>query len=140
MRLSVFAVQDALLALIQGALPGVTAGISPANIEPEHVWINGEVTDLTRNYRQSGIVATDERYDVLVHVLTERADPDYTVVRDRMQELTDAFCDAIAADPTLGGLAKLAVVSRGQIEETFKDDTTRQMMTTLTVTCDVHVT
>jgi hypothetical protein len=140
MRLSLFAVQDALLALIQAALPGVTAGISPANIEPEHVWINGETTDLARTYQQSGVVAVDERYDVLIHFLTERADPDYVTVRDRMQELTDAFCDAIAADPRLGGLVMLAVVSRGQVEETFKDETTRQMMTTLTVRVEAHVT
>jgi hypothetical protein len=140
MHLSVAPVQDALLVLIETALPGVEVGISPANIQPEHVWINGEVTELRRNYRQSGVVAADEQYELLVHLLTERADPDYLVVRDRMQALTDAVCDALAADPTLGGLAKLVVVARAQVEETFKDESTRQMMTTLTVRCDVHVT
>jgi len=84
-------------------------------------------------------VAADERFDLLVHVLTERRDPDYTAVRDRIKALADAITTAIAADPTLGGLLMSCVVVQAQPEETFKDDATRQMLETLTVRCDAHV-
>jgi len=105
------------------------------------VWIPGETPSaISRVYRQSGVVAADERFDVLVHILTERRDPDYTAVRDRIKAMADAITTALAADPTLGGLLKLCVVVQAQPEDTFKDDATRQMMLTLTVRCDAHVT
>lgn len=142
MDLALFATQDALATLVTAALPGVEVTLgTPGNIEPEHVWIPGETpSPISRVYRQSGVVAADERFDVLIHILTERRDPDYTAVRDRIKAMGDAITTALAADPTLGGLLKLCVVVQAQPEDTFKDDATRQMMLTLTVRCDAHVT
>lgn len=141
MDLALWATQDALAALAADALPTVSVCLgAPPNLEPEHVWVSGETPGpVNRVYRQSGVVAADERFDVVMHFLTERRDPDYVVVRDRMKDMVDAFTTALAADPTLGGLLKLCVVVQAQPEEAFKDDSTRQMMTTLTIRCDAHV-
>lgn len=141
MDLAFFAAQDALHALVQQVHPGVTVTLgTPGNVEPEHIWISGETpAAISRNYRQSGIVAADERFDLMIHILTERADPEYREVRDRIKALADPITAALADDPRLGGLLMLCVVVQAQPEETFKDDITRQMMLTLTVRCDAHV-
>lgn len=141
MNLAYFDTQDLLLALLTDALPGVRVDISPTNIEPEHVWIAGETPNpIQRDYLLSGVVAAEETWNYTVYVLTERADPDFTVVRDRLRSLVDAVTTAIGTDPTLGGAVMLMVITTAQPAETIKDEVTRQMMMSLNVRCTAHVT
>lgn len=142
MRTAFFATQDALVAFLRPHVPDeISVSLAPAMPDSEHVWVNGETPNpIDRAYRQSGVVAADESFDVLVHVLVEYADPEYKPVRDRLKSVVDPICDALSANPTLNGSLMLCVVASIQIEAALADERTWQAMAVLSIRCTAHVT
>lgn len=142
MRTAFFDTQDRLQALLRTVVPSaIPVGLAPAMPDEEHVWIGGETPNpIDRAYVQSGVVAADETFDVLVHILTQASDPEYAVARAKLKALLDPICDAISAKPTLDGALMLCVVATIQIEAALADERTWQAMATLAVRCTAHVT
>jgi hypothetical protein len=142
MHTAFFDTQDAIVALLRTVVPAaISVGLSPAMPDEEHVWVGGETpTPVDRTYRQSGVVAADESFDVLVHVLVQYEDPEYRPARDRLKSVLDPICDAFSADPRLGGRLMLCVVATIQIEAALVDERTWQAMATLAVRCSAQVT
>lgn len=108
----------------------------PTKIQPDHVWISGEVPDWTREPD-----STDHDVEVFrfrVHVYCERATSEYLKVRDRTRAMTSAVLKELAPDRWLGaggGAIFTARVRGGQVEESITNEQpmTRAMLATVTI-------
>ena len=143
MHTTVYAAQNALKTALS-ALSGldnarVTLG-HPASLEKDEVWVSGEVQDWQLEYRQSGLVARDEFYTLIVYCFASRTGKDFEGVRDRVAGYSTAVEDYLADNPTLGGTVMLATVISATLDEGISQDgRTRMAMQTLNVRCRAHV-
>lgn len=143
MRTAVWDAQEGLLALLktQPWPNDVTPALGiPGRLERDQVWVSGEVSEWSAEYRVSGLQAKDETFVLLVHILATRLGGDYATIRTALQTYGELVENALAEDYTLGGSVMLATVSRQQLEETMLDDgRRRQGLLTYSVTCDAHL-
>jgi hypothetical protein len=142
MRSQMWAAQDALHTLLGAATwPGrvaVDMGV-PARLEPDHVWLSGEVDDWSAEYRTSGLRAKDESFALRVHVYSTRLGG-YADARDRVRELGEVVEDTVADNYTLTGTVMLAKIVRSVVEESIGEDgRARAVLLTMWVECAAHV-
>ena len=117
------ACQDALVAAVRAALPGmqVIDGQPVEELQPDVVCIGftgqpGEAAVTSTLTREVYARSPDrEQYDISCLASSWRGDVDPKVVRDRAFELLDAVAGALADDQTLGGAVLRARLSAGSV-------------------------
>lgn len=135
-RLLADAVQDAVAAAIDaGTRPlGCPCGVGyPTGGVPEQaVWVAADF-DAAFPRRTSGGFNRDEVAELRVRVLVTMTTDDPRLPRARALELEAAVEDALALDPTLGGLVMEARVSGVSGEEAIPEERKRQYGLTVAV-------
>lgn len=137
---AVYTAQDALLDLIRGldSIGGwkVDLGFpAAANVQTKHIWLAGDIRDHDQVFAISSLQAKDETFLLRVHVVNTSRDNTYRVPRDKVRIITDELEQAINADWTLGGAVMLAEVRNIEWDEAIPEQSTRQVMATVTVAC-----
>lgn len=128
------ALYDALVASGSFTDAQLTFG-TPTRDQPVMVWVHGQVDDWAMQYRVSGALAKDEQFTLRVSIAVTRLGVDYRPAREEVRALAQAVEDVVAADVTLGGVVELAVIERGQLEDSLVDDRHRGVGITLFVRC-----
>jgi len=137
-ELNLWAVQDALLAALR-AQPAFEVGGAgevalelgfPAEIQPEHVWIDGGAEGRLES-ELTGPGPSRETFQVKLFVFAS-AD-DYVTTRGRVQALATA-CEAALASPGFAALVAAWSIPRYRLEA-GTDGTNRQLCLELTVEC-----
>ena len=132
--LRVWAAQDALLEALgdEDDLDDVAQGIGfPVNIEPQHVWITGEVTGSLSDELTGGNPSA-ETFRLTVVVYVQQAD-EYIAVRDTVKGLAGAVASALASN-TFRAVVPAWTVPDYRLEE-GTDGTYRQVSLSLAVEC-----
>lgn len=138
------AAEDGLLSAIQtqAAVPGsALAGVAlrlgdpGSGIRPEHVWIREEataerLTDVTPQAVATG--GDEERFELMVRIMTTRSGDDYDTLRDRATALAAEIETAVLNARTLGGAVEDAFVTRIE-RETGATEAGRAIVTTVVV-------
>lgn len=142
---AIYTAQDALYDLVKGldSIGGwkVDLGFpASANVQRRHVWVAGDITDARQEFGLSDLSEKDETFELRVHVVATTKGNDYVTARDRVKVLTDELKEAVNADFTLGGVVMLAQVSTVAVDEAQPSDADRQVMETVTVTCNAWLT
>jgi hypothetical protein len=141
LKTKVFAVEDHLKTLLLSleAIDGATRELgTPASRQDRHVWIDGD-HDVTQTYEVSGLAEKHEEFPVSIRVFRRAAVKTYAEVRDLASADAAEIEAAIGADPTLGGLAELAVVAGLTTAEWFTDENHRACGIELVVQCSTNV-
>lgn len=144
---ALWTVQDSLLDVISTAIAAepqtdkvrVSLGVPP-KMGKEEVWISGEVQQWDQTYPYSGLRAKEERFTLRIGIISTRLGLDYTANRDRVALIGQVVEDAVHADPTLGGVCELAVVSAGLLEEAILSERERAVGLNLDVDIRTHIT
>lgn len=130
--------QTALYDLIKASpdLSGVqvTYG-SPLRMEPENLWIGGQVDEWSARYEVSGLGAKDETFTLRVSIAVVRLGDDYLKPRDRVRQLGEVVEDLIAANRRLSNTVELATIERVQLEDAMTDERHRGVGMTMFVSC-----
>jgi hypothetical protein len=142
---AVFDAQDAIHEMVRGldSIGGwkVDLGFPQgANVQNKHVWVNGETDDAAQVWGLSDLTAKDETFQVRVHVVATAKAKDYATPRDKVKAVTAELASALNDDYTLGGVVMQAAVTNTRVDDAQPDESTRQVMHTLTITCQAWLT
>lgn len=137
--------QDALFNVLRDSLKlgkygQVTMGAPVGDLMDDNVWLIGEVDDWNMSYQVSGLAAKDETFTFRVAVACIVTTNDYAPPRDRVQVICRAIENAVAADHTLGGVAELASITSGRVEDSLIGDGKRGVGVVLTVSVRTWLT
>jgi hypothetical protein len=113
-RLGLAAAQDAVHAAVAAELPGdvpCDLGWPDGGPQELHVWVDAGFESEITSYLSGGRLR-DESGIVKVRVLVSAKDMRAAAMRDAALELAGNVEDAIADDPTLGGLVQHARVAK----------------------------
>ena len=133
--LSLWNAQDALLTALvaQPGLAGVPCEIGfPANIQPDHVWIDGAASGSLDSSLSGATSPSDETFRLTVVVFTQLAD-EYAAVRDRLKGFVSAVEDALASATFAAAVPSWSVPAYNLDAGT--DGTHRQLSLELIVEC-----
>jgi hypothetical protein len=137
-ELNLWAAQDALLAALReqvafdvGGAGEVALGLGfPAEIQPEHVWIDG-TAEGKLSAELTGSRPSNETFQTKLFVFVQ-AD-DYVATRDRLKTLATA-CEAALASATFGAVVDSWSVPRYRLDA-GTDGSNRQLCLELAVEC-----
>lgn len=137
-------IQDAIFALLLTAgaslEPGaVELGWPPGGRHKRQIWIDEEFT-VVPVYRVSTARKRDETVEINVRCTVEVTGTKYKPVRDELLALTAIVEGVVTADPTLGGLVRMAQVTRIKGDAAFMDERRRFAGATVTISADLVVT
>jgi hypothetical protein len=137
-ELTLWAAQDALLAALReqeafdvGGAAEVAIGLGfPAEIQPEHVWIDGEAEGKV-TFELTGSRPSDETFQTKLFCYVQAGD--YDEARDRLKALTTA-CETALASATFGAVIESWSIPRYRLDA-GTDGSNRQLCLELTVEC-----
>jgi hypothetical protein len=138
-ELSLWAAQDALLgaladqeALDRGGADEVALDLGfPADIAPEHVWIDGGARGSLTN-ELTGTNPSDEQFRIKVFCFVQSAEG-YDAARDRLKTLATAVEAALASDDFAAAVDSWTIP--GFTLDSGTDGSNRQLCLELTVEC-----
>jgi len=137
-ELGLWAAQDALLAALRaqaafdvGGAAEVALGLGfPAEIQTEHVWIDGQAEGKL-SAELTGAKPSNETFQVKLFVFASAGD--YATTRDRVKALA-AACEAALASAAFAIVVDVWNISRYRLDA-GTDGTNRQLCLELTVEC-----
>jgi hypothetical protein len=137
-ELNLWAAQDALLAALKGQAAFDVGGAAevaldlgfPAEIQAEHVWIDGEAEGKL-SAELTGPRPSDETFQTKLFVFVQAGD--YVTTRDRVKVLATA-CEAALASATFGAVVDSWSIPRYRLGA-GTDGSNRQLCLELAVEC-----
>jgi hypothetical protein len=136
-----FSAQDALVSALQAKTElsawRIDFGIPAGRPEPQHIWVDEQVSDWTQDAYTTGLASKTETFRLAVFIYDKQTGSTAQEVRDEIRTAAGYISTVIGSNAFLGGVVLFAQIVAGDYEGAFADPEgrAREGVLKLTVEC-----